>query len=85
MRQDAEWSGLTPQLLTLAQAAELLRVSADLIHEWVSAGLIPFIELSRTSPTQSVRIPLQGLLSAPALDALSTDVDAIYAGCSRSR
>jgi excisionase family DNA binding protein len=50
-----------PQLLTVSAAAELLSVSTRTIHNWISQGRIPYLELPGSKATY--RIPLHGLLA----------------------
>jgi excisionase family DNA binding protein len=53
---------LRAQLLSASEAAELLNVSVRTIHTWIEKDAIPYVELPRTGPKRSYRIPLQGLL-----------------------
>src|SRR3954470_9493998 len=50
-----------PQLLTVSAAAELLSVSTRTVHNWISQGRIPYLELPGSKATY--RIPLHGLLA----------------------
>lgn len=54
------------QLITAAEAAELLHVHVRTIHAWIGEGTIPYVELPRSSAKSksSYRIPLQGLLNS---------------------
>jgi excisionase family DNA binding protein len=61
---------LRVQLLSAGQAAELLNVSARTVHTWIEKDAIPYVELPRTGPKRSYRIPLEGLL-----DSLSGSYD----------
>jgi excisionase family DNA binding protein len=54
----------TPQLLTTAEAAELLKVSPRTILNWIGADTIPYVQLPSTGDRNEYRIPLQGLLSS---------------------
>jgi excisionase family DNA binding protein len=49
-----------PQLLTVAQAASLLRVSANTIRRWIEADRVPYLRL----PTGGCRIPQDALLAS---------------------
>jgi excisionase family DNA binding protein len=53
---------LRAQLLSASEAAELLNVSVRTIHTWIEKDAIPYVELPRSGPKRSYRIPLQGLL-----------------------
>jgi len=55
---------LRVQLLSAGEAAELLNVSVRTIHTWIEKDAIPYVELPRTGPKRSYRIPLHGLLSS---------------------
>jgi len=55
---------LRVQLLTAGEAADLLNVSVRTIHTWIEKDAIQYVELPRTGPKRSYRIPLQGLLSS---------------------
>ena len=53
------------QLITAAEAAEILHVTPRTIHGWISEGTIPYVELPRGGGSKrSYRIPLQGLLNS---------------------
>jgi excisionase family DNA binding protein len=52
------------QLLSAGEAAELLNVSARTVHTWIEKDAIPYVELPRTGPKRSYRIPLHGLLGS---------------------
>lgn len=49
-----------PQLLTVAQAASLLKVSDRTIRRWIEAEKIPYLEL----PSGGYRIPQGALLAS---------------------
>lgn len=51
-------------LLTVAQAAALLRVSDAAIRDWIAADRIPYIQLRPAGRRDQYRIPLQGLLGS---------------------
>lgn len=51
-------------LLTVAEAAEMLRVSDGTIRNWIAARSIPFIQLPPVGKRRQFRIPLQGLLGS---------------------
>jgi excisionase family DNA binding protein len=51
-------------LLTVSEAAELLRVSVGTIRNWIEAGSIPYIQLPPVGTRKQYRIPLQGLLGS---------------------
>ena len=51
-------------LLTVSEAAEMLRVSDGTIRNWIAADSIPYIQLPPVGPRKQYRIPLQGLLSS---------------------
>jgi excisionase family DNA binding protein len=51
-------------LLTVSEAAELLRVSDGTIRNWITAGSIPYIQLPPVGQRKQYRIPLQGLLGS---------------------
>ena len=51
-------------LLTVSEAAELLRVSDGTIRNWIAAGSIPYIQLPPVGQRRQYRIPLQGLLGS---------------------
>jgi excisionase family DNA binding protein len=55
---------LRAQLLSAGDAAALLNVSVRTIHTWIEKDAIPYVELPRTGPKRSYRIPLHGLLSS---------------------
>lgn len=52
------------RLLSAGEAAELLNVSVRTVHTWIEKDAIPYIELPRSGPKRSYRIPLQGLLGS---------------------
>ena len=52
------------ELLTVSEAAELLRVSDGTIRNWITAGSIPYIQLPPVGQRKQYRIPLQGLLGS---------------------
>jgi excisionase family DNA binding protein len=52
------------QLLSAGEAAELLNVSPRTVHTWIEKGAIPYVELPRTGPKRTYRIPLDGLLGS---------------------
>jgi excisionase family DNA binding protein len=51
-------------LLTVSEAAELLRVSVGTIRNWIAAGSIPYVQLPPVGERKQYRIPLQGLLGS---------------------
>jgi excisionase family DNA binding protein len=51
-------------LLTVAEAAALLRVSDATIRNWIAAERVPYIQLPRPGRGDQYRIPLQGLLGS---------------------
>ncbi len=51
-------------LLTVSEAADMLRVSDGTIRNWIAAGSIPYIQLPPVGPRKQYRIPLQGLLGS---------------------
>jgi excisionase family DNA binding protein len=51
-------------LLTVAEAAAMLRVSDATIRNWIAAGSIPYIQLPPMGQRKQCRIPLQGLLAS---------------------
>ena len=51
-------------LLTVSEAAEMLRVSDGTIRNWITAGSIPYIQLPPVGQRKQYRIPLQGLLGS---------------------
>jgi excisionase family DNA binding protein len=51
-------------LLTVSEAATVLRVSDATIRKWIAAGSIPYIQLPPVGQRKQYRIPLQGLLSS---------------------
>lgn len=51
-------------LLTVSEAAEMLRVSDGTIRNWIAAGSIPYIQLPPVGQRRQYRIPLQGLLGS---------------------
>jgi excisionase family DNA binding protein len=51
-------------LLTVSEAAQMLRVSDGTIRNWIAAGSIPYIQLPPVGQRKQYRIPLQGLLSS---------------------
>jgi excisionase family DNA binding protein len=58
--------GSRPQidLLTVSEAAELLRVSVGTIRNWIGAGSIPYVQLPPVGQRKQYRIPFQGLLGS---------------------
>src|SRR4051812_12871156 len=59
--------GGAPDLMDVEDAAGLLAVSRDEVMKRILAGRVPYVRLTR--PTRDeFRIPLQGLLTALALD-----------------
>jgi excisionase family DNA binding protein len=42
-----EWSGRRPQLVTVAEAAEALRISDRTVFRWVERGELPVVRLGR--------------------------------------
>jgi excisionase family DNA binding protein len=59
-------TSLKPQLIKVAEAAALLRVSTSTIHNWIQAGSIPYIKLpeSGAGKRADYRIPLRGLIAS---------------------
>lgn len=55
---------LQVDLLTVSEAAELLRVSVGTIRNWIAAGSIPYVQLPPVGERKQYRIPLQGLLGS---------------------
>jgi excisionase family DNA binding protein len=55
-----------PQLIKVAEAAELLNVSTSTVHNWIRTGAIPYIELPKTDERQRTdyRIPLKCLVAS---------------------
>jgi excisionase family DNA binding protein len=51
-------------LLTVSEAAQMLRVSDGTIRNWITAGSIPYIQLPPVGQRKQYRIPLQGLLGS---------------------
>jgi excisionase family DNA binding protein len=51
-------------LLTVAEAAAMLRVSHATILTWIAGDGIPYIELPSVGQRKQYRIPLQGLLAS---------------------
>src|SRR3954471_10505282 len=67
-----------PQLLTTAEAAELLSVSVRTVQGWIKDQRIPFVQL----PSGMYRIPLQALLASlggtyDLADDVGTDAPAV--------
>jgi excisionase family DNA binding protein len=56
--------GVHVDLLTVTEAAAMLRVSDATIRNWITAGSIPYIQLPPVGPRKQYRIPLQGLLAS---------------------
>lgn len=50
------------QLITVQEAAELLRVSTSTVNNWIHDGLVPYIELPHSGPKPTHRLPLNALL-----------------------
>jgi excisionase family DNA binding protein len=63
MRSDAVGM-LDVQLITVAEAAQLLSVSTRTVHAWIEKEAIPYIRLPSTGGKPSYRIPLRGLLES---------------------
>lgn len=53
-------TAVTPQLLTVAQAARLLRVSEKTVRRWIEADRIPYLRL----PSGGYRVPQGALLAS---------------------
>jgi len=51
-------------LLTVPEAAAMLRVSHGTIRNWIAAESVPYIQLPPVGKRKQHRIPLQGLLSS---------------------
>lgn len=51
-------------LLTVAEAAGMLRVSEATIRNWIGARQIPYIQLPPSGQRKQYRIPLEGLLAS---------------------
>lgn len=49
-----------PQLLTVAQAADLLSVSDRTVRRWIETGKVPYLKL----PSGGYRIPQSSLLAS---------------------
>lgn len=69
---------LGTQLITAAQAAEMLDVNIRTIHGWIKEGTIPYVALPSRGRKPSYRIPLHGLLSCLSGNYdLAAEVDAL--------
>jgi excisionase family DNA binding protein len=55
---------LDAELLTVTEVAELLKVSARTVHQWIEKESIPFVTLPTGGTKPSYRVPLQGLLGS---------------------
>ena len=53
-------------LLTVSEAAEMLRVSQGTIRNWIAADSIPYVQLPPVGHRKQHRIPLDGLLGSLA-------------------
>jgi excisionase family DNA binding protein len=54
-----------PQLIKVAEAAELLNVSTSTVHNWIKSDVIPYIELPKAEGQRAdYRIPLKGLVAS---------------------
>jgi excisionase family DNA binding protein len=51
-------------LLTVSEAAQILRVSEGTIRNWIGAGTIPYVQLPPVGQRKQYRIPLQPLLGS---------------------
>jgi excisionase family DNA binding protein len=56
--------GAHVDLLTVSEAAVMLRVSDATIRNWIAAESIPYIQLPPVRQRKQYRIPLQGLLAS---------------------
>jgi excisionase family DNA binding protein len=56
------------KLITLTEAAEVLRISKPTLHKWIKSGAIPAQAIHRFSP-RGVRIDLEVLESTVATKA----------------
>ena len=52
------------QLITVQEAADLLRVSSSTVNNWIREGLVPYIELPNSGSKPSHRLPLNALLQS---------------------
>lgn len=52
------------QLITVQEAATLLRVSTSTVNNWIRDGLVPYIELPSGGSKPSHRLPLNALLQS---------------------
>jgi Helix-turn-helix domain len=52
------------RLVTVQEAADLLRVDSTTINGWINKGLVPYIELPGTGERKSHRLPLNALLQS---------------------
>jgi excisionase family DNA binding protein len=53
---------LSPNLITTAEAAELLRVSSRTVLNWIESDAIPYIQLPSAGTRREYRIPVAALL-----------------------
>lgn len=74
-----------PQLIKVAEAAELLNVSTSTVHNWIKNGAIPYIELPKTEGQRTdYRIPLKGLVASLSGNYdLSADLAALAAAAAQ--
>lgn len=54
------------RLVTVQEAADLLRVDSSTINGWINKGLVPYIELPSAGERKSYRLPLNALLQSLA-------------------
>lgn len=77
-------AGTLPRLISVEEAAALLRVSDTTIRNWIRKDAIPYIELPGGEHRKTYKIPLQGLLNTLAGNYdLSSDLqhlDAVFGG-----
>lgn len=52
------------RLVTVQEAADLLRVDSSTINSWINKGLVPYIELPSAGDRKSYRLPLNALLQS---------------------
>jgi hypothetical protein len=84
---DISGGGITPQLLTPEQAAQLVDERVQVVMDWIANDRIPYVTTpAAPGEPEQYRIPLQGFINALSdIYDLDGELEALYSGTNSRR